>query len=70
MIRDSSRVIGSEMKEVKMSYKIEQHDYGVRLKNTKKFLSSGNRVSSGTAVELGAAAFPFRYYALNRATIP
>lgn len=27
-----------------MSYKIETHDYGVRLKNTKKFLTQGNRV--------------------------
>lgn len=34
----------TEMKEVKMSYKIEQHDYGVRVKNVKKFVAQGNRV--------------------------
>eukprot|EP00752_Nemacystus_decipiens_P006913 g6207.t1 len=34
----------TEMKEVKMSYKIETHDYGVRLKNAKKFVSQGHRV--------------------------
>ena len=34
----------SEVKEVKMSYKIDVHDYGVRLKNAGKFLRQGNRV--------------------------
>lgn len=34
----------SELKEVKMSYKIDVHDYGVRIKNASKFLSQGNRV--------------------------
>lgn len=34
----------SETKEVKMSYKIDVHDYGVRKKNAAKFLSQGNRV--------------------------
>lgn len=34
----------SELKEVKMSYKIDVHDYGVRKKNASKFLSQGNRV--------------------------
>ena len=34
----------SEMKEVKMSYKIDVHDYGVRKKNAEKFLLQGNRV--------------------------
>lgn len=34
----------SEVKEVKMSYKIDVHDYGVRLKNAGKFLKQGNRV--------------------------
>lgn len=33
-----------ELKEVKMSYKIETHDYEVRLKNAKKFITQGNRV--------------------------
>eukprot|EP00980_Cylindrotheca_fusiformis_P012713 scaffold3108_cov152-Cylindrotheca_fusiformis.AAC.4 len=34
----------SELKEVKMSYKIDIHDYEVRKKNAMKFLSQGNRV--------------------------
>lgn len=34
----------SELKEVKMSYKIDVHDYQVRKKNASKFLSQGNRV--------------------------
>eukprot|EP00612_Vaucheria_litorea_P002851 CAMPEP_0171460872 /NCGR_PEP_ID=MMETSP0945-20130129/5567_1 /TAXON_ID=109269 /ORGANISM="Vaucheria litorea, Strain CCMP2940" /LENGTH=167 /DNA_ID=CAMNT_0011987147 /DNA_START=206 /DNA_END=709 /DNA_ORIENTATION=- len=34
----------TEMKEVKMSYKIEEHDYQVRLKNAQKFITQGNRV--------------------------
>lgn len=34
----------SEVKEVKMSYKIDVHDYGVRKKNAMKFLKQGNRV--------------------------
>lgn len=34
----------TELKEVKMSYKIETHDYEVRLRNAKKFLKQGNRV--------------------------
>lgn len=35
---------GTEIKEVKMSYKIDIHDYGVRKKNAQKFLQQGNRV--------------------------
>eukprot|EP00543_Licmophora_paradoxa_P006401 CAMPEP_0202451424 /NCGR_PEP_ID=MMETSP1360-20130828/9865_1 /ASSEMBLY_ACC=CAM_ASM_000848 /TAXON_ID=515479 /ORGANISM="Licmophora paradoxa, Strain CCMP2313" /LENGTH=366 /DNA_ID=CAMNT_0049069997 /DNA_START=74 /DNA_END=1174 /DNA_ORIENTATION=- len=34
----------SELKEVKMSYKIDVHDYDVRKKNAMKFLKQGNRV--------------------------
>jgi translation initiation factor IF-3 len=34
----------SEVKEVKMSYKIDVHDYDVRKKNALKFLRQGNRV--------------------------
>lgn len=34
----------SEVKEVKMSYKIDVHDYDVRLKNAGKFITQGNRV--------------------------
>eukprot|EP00978_Attheya_sp_CCMP212_P027415 scaffold91771_cov44-Attheya_sp.AAC.2 len=33
-----------EVKEVKMSYKIDVHDYGVRMKAAAKFLKQGNRV--------------------------
>lgn len=34
----------TEVKEVKMSYKIDIHDYEVRMKNAAKFLNQGNRV--------------------------
>lgn len=34
----------TEIKEVKMSYKIDVHDYDVRKKNAMKFLKQGNRV--------------------------
>ncbi len=33
-----------DVKEVKMRYKIDVHDYNVKLKNIKKFLVSGNKV--------------------------
>ena len=33
-----------DVKEVKMRYKIDTHDYEVRLKSAKKFLASGNKV--------------------------
>ena len=33
-----------DIKEVKMRYKIDVHDYEVRLKAAKKFLSQGNKV--------------------------
>jgi translation initiation factor IF-3 len=33
-----------DIKEIKMRYKIDTHDYEVRLKNTKKFLAAGNKV--------------------------
>lgn len=42
MLKKNSKV--SEMKEVKMSYKIDVHDYEVRKKNALKFLQQGNRV--------------------------
>lgn len=35
-----------EIKEVKMSYKIGQHDYDVRLKAATKFIKQGNRVKA------------------------
>jgi translation initiation factor IF-3 len=34
----------SEIKEVKMSYKIDQHDFDVRLRNVQRFLKGGDRV--------------------------
>merc|ERR1712232_818131 len=36
----------SEVKEVKMSYKIDTHDYNVRMKTANKFLVKGNRVKA------------------------
>lgn len=33
-----------EVKEVKMRYKIDVHDYKVKLKNIKRFLGEGNKV--------------------------
>lgn len=33
-----------EVKEIKMRYKIDVHDYNVRLKSIKKFLHDGNKV--------------------------
>ena len=33
-----------EVKEVKMRYKIDVHDYEVRLKSAKKFIAQGNKV--------------------------
>jgi translation initiation factor IF-3 len=39
----------TEVKEVKMSYKIEQHDYGVRLRQMMKFIDEGDRVSAACA---------------------
>lgn len=33
-----------EIKEVKVRYKIDTHDYQVRIKNIKKFITQGNKV--------------------------
>ena len=33
-----------EIKEIKVRYKIDTHDYQVRLKNIRKFISQGNKV--------------------------
>lgn len=32
------------LKEVKMRYKIDVHDYNVRIKNIKRFITAGNKV--------------------------
>jgi len=36
----------AEVKEVKMRYKIEEHDYQVRLSQAKRFLASGDKVKA------------------------
>ncbi|MGF1497550.1 MAG: translation initiation factor IF-3 [Elainellaceae cyanobacterium] len=36
----------SDVKEVKMRYKIEEHDYQVRLKQAERFLKSGDKVKA------------------------
>lgn len=33
-----------EVKEIKMRYKIDTHDYDVRMKNIRKFIAAGNKV--------------------------
>jgi len=33
-----------EIKEIKIRYKIDTHDYDVRIKNIKKFIAQGNKV--------------------------
>ena len=43
-VKKNSKV--NEVKEVKMSYKIDVHDYDVRKKNASKFLKQGNRVKA------------------------
>jgi len=40
----ASREGSSKLKEVKVSYKIGEHDYGVMRKRAEKFLSSGDKV--------------------------
>ena len=37
--------IKQEVKEVKMSYKIDQHDFDVRMRAVQRFLEDGDRVS-------------------------
>ena len=36
----------ADVKEVKMRYKIDDHDYQVRVKNAKRFLKSGDKVKA------------------------
>ena len=36
----------ADVKEVKMRYKIEEHDYNVRIKNAQRFLKSGDKVKA------------------------
>ena len=34
----------ADVKEIKMRYKIEDHDYQVKLRNAKKFLNNGDKI--------------------------
>ncbi len=36
----------ADVKEVKMRYKIDEHDYNVRVKNAKRFLRAGDKVKA------------------------
>lgn len=36
----------ADVKEVKMRYKIEEHDYNVRVRNAERFLKSGDKVKA------------------------
>ena len=36
----------ADIKEVKMRYKIDDHDYNVRVNNAKRFLKSGDKVKA------------------------
>jgi translation initiation factor IF-3 len=36
----------ADVKEVKMRYKIEEHDYNVRVKSAERFLKSGDKVKA------------------------
>lgn len=42
---NAKKQVQSEIKEVKMSYKIEQHDFDVRVKAIQKFIGEGDKVS-------------------------
>ena len=42
---NAKKQVQSEIKEIKMSYKIEQHDFDVRVKAIQKFIGEGDRVS-------------------------
>lgn len=47
---NAKKQVQSEIKEIKMSYKIEQHDFDVRLKAIQKFIGEGDKVSNISAV--------------------
>lgn len=42
---NAKKQIKSDIKEVKMSYKIDQHDFDVRVRAVQKFIGDGDRVS-------------------------
>ena len=44
--KKATRQVKTQLKELKMGYKIEEHDYSVRLKHAKRFLNSGDQVKA------------------------
>lgn len=44
--KKASRQVKTQLKELKMRYKIEEHDYSVRVKHAKRFLTSGDQVKA------------------------
>ena len=43
---NAKKQVKGDIKEVKMSYKIDQHDFDVRVRAVQKFLNDGDRVST------------------------
>jgi translation initiation factor IF-3 len=43
---NAKKQVQSEIKEVKMSHKIEQHDFDVRVRSIQKFIEDGDRVNN------------------------
>ncbi len=44
--KETSRQPKNQLKELKMGYKIEEHDYTVRINHAKRFLKAGNQVKA------------------------
>lgn len=44
--KKASRQVKTQLKELKMRYKIEEHDYSVRVKHAQRFLKSGDQVKA------------------------
>ncbi|XVE63500.1 hypothetical protein DITRI_Ditri07aG0025200 [Diplodiscus trichospermus] len=57
------KTTGMDLKELKMGYNIDQHDYSVRLKAAKKFLKDGDKVK--VIVNLKGRENEFRNIALE-----
>lgn len=47
---NAKKQVKQDIKEVKMSYKIDQHDFDVRLRAAKRFIGDGDRVSNSKCV--------------------
>ena len=61
----------TEIKEVKMSYKIESHDYGVRMRQMFKFIEEGDKVSWWeTQCDCDASTFSMTQLATSPFPIP